>query len=256
MRYRTAAVTGASSGVGRSLAKELCRRGVEVALLARRGAELAALQAEIEASGGRARAYELDVRDTAATAATLLRADDELGGIDLVVANAGVSGHRWGGALRYEDCDDIIAVNVKGAVATLTALLPRMVERDAGHLVGVSSLAQYRGVPSSAAYSASKAFLSTFLEALRVDLLNSNVAVTDVRPGFIDTPMTAGSTFPQPFLIQLPEAVDAIISGIEKKQRVVAFPWPLATLARVGTLLPAPLYEAAVKRLLRRPSGA
>src|SRR6516162_9505903 len=128
MDQRTAFVTGASSGIGRELARRLAREGVEVAISARREDQLQSLVEEITAEGGRARAYPLDVANPDSTTETLRRADREMGGIDLVVANAGVSRHRWSGKLTYQDCADIIDVNVRGAVATLTALLPAMVE--------------------------------------------------------------------------------------------------------------------------------
>jgi short-subunit dehydrogenase len=249
MDYRTAFVTGASSGIGRDLSRRLAQRGIAVAIAARREEELRELERAISQDGGRARVYLLDVADVEATKRTLEQADDELEGIDLVVANAGISRHQWSGRLTYADCADIIAVNVQGAVATLTALLPRMVARKRGHLVGISSLAQYRGLPYSATYSASKAFLSTFLEGLRVDLDATGVAVTDVRPGFIRTPMTAKSKLPMPFLIDVGEAVRAIVEGIDARAPVVTFPWQLATLVRAGALLPVGLYDRAVRQV-------
>jgi short-subunit dehydrogenase len=252
MNYRTAFVTGASSGIGFELSKKLAKEGIEVGIAARREPELRKLEQEIVAQGGRARVYPLDVADAAATAATLARADEEMQGIDLVIANAGVGQHRWSGKLSYADCAPLIAVNVLGAVATLTALLPKMVERGRGHLVGVSSLAQYRGLPYGATYGASKAFMSRFLEGLRVDLRGTGVAITDVRPGFVRTPMTAPSVFPMPFLMDADRACDLIFSGIRSRAPVVAFPWQLATIVRAGTLMPAAIYDSFVGRFRNR----
>jgi short-subunit dehydrogenase len=127
-----------------------------------------------------------------------------------------------------------------------------MLERKRGHLVGVSSLAQYRGLPSSAVYSASKAFLSHFLEALRVDLGGTGVGVTDVRPGFIRTPMTAPSRLPMPWLMDVDKAVSSIIAAIDERAPIVAFPWQLATLLRAGTLLPPSVYDRVMRRARRR----
>jgi len=252
MDHRTAFVTGASSGIGRALAKRLAREGVEVAISARREDQLRTLEREIADAGGRARVYPLDVANPEATTETLRRADQDMGGIDLVVANAGVSSHRWSGKLTYADCADVIDVNVRGAVATLTALLPTMVERKRGHLVGMSSLAQYRGLPSAAAYCASKAFLSHFLEALRVDLDSTGVAVTDVRPGFVRTPMTADSKLTMPFLIDLDQAITEIAEGIRTRAAIVAFPWQLASLVRAGTFVPVRVYDSAVRRIRKK----
>jgi len=253
---RTAFVTGASSGIGWSLAHRLAARGVEVVLFARRAEHLEALAGEIRAGGGKARVMPGDVRDTAALIAAVQRADDELGGLDLVVANAGVGSEKWSGRLRWEDIEPTITVNVAGTAATLTAVLPRMVERGRGHLVGISSLAGFRGLPRNAAYSASKAFVSTFLEALRVDLRGTGVYVTDVQPGFVRTPMTARNTFRMPFLLDVEEAVDEIVRGIEKRQGVVAFPAPMVAAVRAGRLLPNALWDRAAARARgKRPRG-
>jgi short-subunit dehydrogenase len=251
MRARTALVTGASSGIGMALAKHMALEGVEVALVARREKPLRDLLREISDGGGKARMFMLDVADPNATIATLQRADDEMQGIDVVVANAGVGNAKWGGSLSWHDCAEVISVNVLGAVATLTALLPRMVDRKRGHIVGISSLAQYRGLPNNAAYGASKAFLSTFLESLRIDLRGTGVRVTDVRPGFVRTQMTDQQDFERPFLMPADQAAEAIVRGIEKRVAVVEFPWQLAAIARSSRLLPSSVYDRAVVRALK-----
>lgn len=248
MTFRTAFITGASSGIGAALATRLAAHGVEVALAARRAPELEALAAEISRAGGRARVFVLDVSDPAAVERTLHAADDALGGIDLVVANAGVGQQRWAGKLTFADCAPTIDVNVTGAVATLVALLPRMVERGRGHLCGISSLAQYRGMPRSAAYSASKAFLSTFLEGLRVDLRSTPVRVTDVRPGFVKTPILDGADHPIPFLVEVDRAAEIIHRALDAEDAVVAFPWQLATLVRSSRILPPAIWDRVATR--------
>ncbi len=256
MEYRTAFVTGASSGIGSALARHLAGMGLEIGLAARREERLRELAANICADGGRARVYPLDVADTGATVLTLERADDEMGGLDLVVANAGLGQPRFGDELAWPDCEPMVRVNVAGAVATLTAILPRMVARRRGHLVGISSLAQYRALPANAVYSASKAFLSTFLEGLRIDLKSANVAVTDVRPGFVETSFVQSNQFPMPWMMSKEEAACHIARGIERRAKVVAFPWQLATAAASTRLLPASLYEAIagrMRRLRQRP---
>lgn len=255
MENRTAFITGASSGIGRALALRLAAGGVEVALAARRAEMLSNLAAEISASGGKARVYPFDVGDPEATVAALTRADQEMGGLDLVVANAGVGTQRWAGKLTWQDVKPTLAVNVTGAAATLTALLPRMVERKRGHLVGVSSLAQYRALPQAATYSASKAFLSTFLEGLRMDLSGTGVAVTDVRPGFVRTAMTAPNKFPMPFLLEVDQAADIIARAIKEREPLCEFPWQMAAVMRSTRLLPASLYARAAARMKSKGNG-
>jgi short-subunit dehydrogenase len=249
---KTALITGASSGIGAALGRRLSGEGFEVVLCARRRE---ALERVAGALPGPARVEVLDVADADATAAAVRRIDDAVGGLDLIVANAGVGGLRWSGALQWEDCHPMLEVNVGGALATLTAVLPRMVERGRGHLVGVSSMAAYRGLPHNALYGATKAFLSTFLESLRVDLAGTGVAVTDVRPGFVRTAMTDDVDSPKPFLMEPDEAAARIAAGIRRRAPVVAFPWSTATLVRSIRLLPAPVYDRAARfvRPARQP---
>ncbi len=242
MDYKSAFITGASGGIGAELAKRLAANGVVVAISARRTPELEALAAQIDARGGKAHVYPLDVSDPEQTTEVIQRADDELGGLDLVVANAGVGRGRWGGKLTWADCAQVIDVNVIGAVATLTAVLPRMVGRKRGHLVGISSIAAFRGMPKTAAYCGSKAFLSNFLESLRIDLRKTGVAVTDVRPGFVRTPMLSQYAKLPPFTIELERAGTKIIRAIESRRAIATFPLPVAVMMRTASLLPSPIY--------------
>ena len=147
MRYRTAFLTGGAGGLGSALARRLASAGVEVALSDVRAQPLEALARSIHAAGGAVRTYVLDVAQPDEVRNTIGNADDDMGGIDLVIANAGTNVERWSGDLTWEDFRAGAAVNLDGAVATLLAILPRMCERRRGHLVGISSLAQYRGLP-------------------------------------------------------------------------------------------------------------
>lgn len=242
MDYRTAFITGASGGIGADLARRLAARGVEVAISARREPELAALVEEITAAGGKARAYTLDVTDPDRTTEIIQQADDEMDGLDLVIANAGLGHGRWSGKLTWKDCAPIVGVNVVGAVATLTAVLPRMAKRKRGHLVGMSSIASFRGIPKMAAYCGSKAFLSNFLESLRLDLRNVGVAVTDIRPGYVKTPMLDDFKKLPPFTIELDQAGKTIMRAIERRADVVTFPMPIAMAMRGMSMMPNSLY--------------
>jgi short-subunit dehydrogenase len=246
MSHRSALITGASSGIGAALARHLAAQGTEVVLAARRGDALRELAESIEASGGKVRVEVLDVSDPERTQTRIRELDDALG-FDLVIANAGVGGSKWGGKLDWSDCKQIIDVNVCGAIATLTGALPGMIERKTGHLVGISSVAQYRGLPNSAIYCASKAFLSTFLESLRIDLHGSGVSVTDVRPGFVDTPLSA-SLKSKPFEIGAEEAAAIIARAIRRKRGVITFPRTMAAVGQMLEWMPGLIYEPAVRR--------
>ncbi|HEY1816013.1 MAG TPA: SDR family NAD(P)-dependent oxidoreductase [Kofleriaceae bacterium] len=246
MTYKTAFITGAAGGIGSALARRLARAGVEVALSDRRLEPVESLAESIRAEGGKVRVYLLDVTEPETVRRTLEEADDQMGGLELVIANAGTNTECWSGDLAWEDYRRGAAVNMDGAVATLLAVLPRLCARKRGHLVGMSSLAQYRGLPGNAMYCATKAFLSTFLESLRADLRGVGIAVTDVRPGFVDTKMTAEATGPHPFLVKPERAAEIIVGGIAKRSAVVAFPWQLAAITRCGVALPARVYDRIV----------
>ncbi|HEX8290402.1 MAG TPA: SDR family NAD(P)-dependent oxidoreductase [Pyrinomonadaceae bacterium] len=236
-------VTGASSGIGRALAAEWGRRGARLGLTARRGEELLRLGEEVERAGGEALALPADVRDPEAmkAAAELVRA--RWGGIDVLVANAGMSTTTAGTRLDAGEAGEVISINVLGVVNSVAAVLPAMLERGSGHLVAISSLASYRGMPKSGAYSASKAAVSTLFESLRVDLRRSNIAVTTIHPGFIRTPMTAGRKKRLPFLLEPEDAACRIIRAVERRARTYAFPWQLASLVRVIRHMPGAVYD-------------
>src|SRR5262249_53985752 len=137
----------------------------------------------------------------------------------------------------------IVDVNLLGAVNAIHAVVGPMVDRGSGHLVAISSLAGFRGLPKSAAYSASKAGMTAFFESVRLDVQGRGVAVTIIQPGFIKTPLTAGRHNKMPFLMELDDAIPHFIRAIEKRKKFAAFPWPLATLVRAGKLMPAWLYD-------------
>jgi short-subunit dehydrogenase len=130
----------------------------------------------------------------------------------------------------------------------VSAVIPEMVKRGKGHLVAISSLAAYRGIPKSASYAASKAALSSFFESLRLDLKPKGIDVTIIHPGFIKTPLTAGREARMPFLMEVDYAVKKIIRAIEKKRKSYAFPWQLASIVRLGLVMPNFLYDRIASR--------
>jgi short-subunit dehydrogenase len=165
------------------------------------------------------------------------------GHVDVLIANAGMSSTTSGASLDAGDAGQVITVNVIGVVNSVAAVLPSMLKQKSGQLVAISSLAAYRGLPKSGAYSASKAAVSTFFESLRVDLRGSGVDVTVIHPGFIRTPMTAGRKKKLPFLLEVEDAACRIIRAIERRARTYAFPWQLASVVRVIRHLPGGLYD-------------
>ena len=242
-------ITGASSGIGRAMGIELARRGASVGLLARRREVLEEIVDEITEAGGRALALPADVihADSVRAAACELRR--KFGYIDLLVANAGVGGTTYAVDLCEQEVDRVIRVNVLGAVNSVTAVIPHMIQRGSGHLVVMSSLAAYRALPKSAAYCASKVAVSHFFEALRLDLKDSGVAVTIIHPGFVKTPLIANlkST---PYVMELDVAVQKMVRAIEKRKKRYSFPWQLAAIANACKFLPVPMYDWLAARSL------
>ncbi|MFL6230467.1 MAG: SDR family NAD(P)-dependent oxidoreductase [Pyrinomonadaceae bacterium] len=241
-------VTGASSGIGRSLAVELGRRGATLGLLARRAVSLQEVAREVEAAGGRAVALPADVtnaRDVRAAADTL-RA--QFGAIDVLVANAGVGTLTDDYARLGEQVAETLEINLIGAANSAAAVLPEMIARGEGQLVAISSLASYRGLPKSGAYCASKAALNALFESLRLDLKNTGVQVSIIKPGFIKTPLTAGREAQMPYLLELDDATRRILRAIEARRTSYAFPWQLASIVRLGRLMPDALYDRIALR--------
>ncbi len=245
---KTVLITGASSGIGEAMAVEFGRRGASVGLLARREEVLREVAGKVEAAGGRALAAAVDVRDAGEVKSAVAKVVERFGRIDVLVANAGKGEITLARAFDLEVATQVLSVNLLGAMNSVAAVLPGMLERGDGQIVGISSLAAYRGFPGSGAYCASKAALSTFFEALRVELRPSNIYVTTIHPGFIDTPMTRGRNRKMPFLQDAEQAARLMIRAVEARRRTYAFPWQLAAVARVGRWLPAALYDRMLAR--------
>ena len=241
-------LTGASSGIGRTVAIELGRQGARVGLVARREDQLEDVAKDVRAAGGETLVLPADVSDRGEVARVVEDIEREWGQVDVVVANAGVGVTRSAKKIRVDDIELMMRVNFMGAVYPILAALPKMIERGAGQVVGVSSLAAFRGLPTSAGYSASKAALSAFLEGLRVELRPLGVEVTTVHPGFIRTPMTANNKFYMPFLMDADKAARIIVSGIRAGKTEVNFPWQLASLMRAVRRLPNAVYDRAFNK--------
>jgi short-subunit dehydrogenase len=242
-------VTGASSGLGRALAIELGRAGATVVLIARRKAELDRTATDVETAGGRALVCPMDVSKADALVDKMRELDTQLGGLDLVIANAGMDARRGAIPYEWESIRDACHVNFCGAAATLTAVLPAMVARGRGHLVGVSSLASLGALPGAAAYSSPKAALNMLLDCLHLDLRGTGVAVTSVRPGFIRTPMLDGATHPLPQLLEADVAARYIVTRLAKAPATITFPKALAFAARLGAALPRRIREPVLAKL-------
>lgn len=245
-------VTGAGKGIGRALALELVRRGWIVAASARTAADLESLAAEAAGSdSGRVFSYPLDVVDAAANERTVAAIRADLGTIDLVVLNAGTHIPTTANDLRIESFRQLFEINVFGTVAGLAAVLPLMRERRRGHIAVVASVAGYCGLPSAAAYGATKAALISMCEALKPELEAFDVRLSVVNPGFVRTPLTGRNPFPMPFLLEADDAARRIADGLATGRFEIAFPRRMVCLMKLLRALPYPLFFAITRRLVR-----
>ncbi len=249
MGYQNALITGASSGLGRGLAVWFAKKGTTVYAAARRTAQLEELRAECKDAPGKIIPLEMDVAHSDATYERVQKLDGECGGLDLVIANAGIAGETYAKRPDWPTIHRMIDVNCAGAAATLMGALPAMIERKKGQIVGVSSLAAFNGLPRMAAYCASKAYLATFLEALRIDVGPLGVSVCSIHPGFVKTEMTAKNSKKMPFLLEADDAIARMAKAIERQAKVYVFPWQMSLGVSVLGALPRPLFEAAARKM-------
>jgi short-subunit dehydrogenase len=249
-RYQRVLITGASSGIGRSMAIWWAKRGATVWATGRRTAMLEGLARETD---GRVQPVAMDVTRPKETVARIQAIDHDCGGLDLVVANAGVSDATPALHASWEQLAQVLKVNVVGAAATLTAVAPLMFARGHGHLVGVSSIAAYNGLGAYSAYCGSKAFFSTFLESMRVDLHGSGVKVTCIEPGFVESEMTerVQGAVPMPFKLATDRAVEKFCGAILRGDAVCAYPKVYAWSGRAATTVPRGIYEPIAQWIAR-----
>lgn len=233
------AITGASSGIGAALALAYARPGALLSLSGRDVKRLAAVARDAEARGARVREAVLDVRDRDATADWAVAADESRP-VDLLIANAGISGGTHGGPESAEQTRAVFAVNLDGVVNTVLPLVPRMVARGTGQIALISSLAGHRGFPGAPAYCASKAAVKVWGESLRGELAPRGVKINVVMPGFVKSRMTDANDFPMPFFMSAEKAAEIIRRGLARDRARIAFPWQTALIAwALGMASPA-----------------
>jgi len=243
--WKTALVTGATSGLGRGLAAWLAKRGVKVYAAGRRVELLKSLATEAGVIP-----FELDVSDGDATFAAVSKLDAECGGLDLVIANAGVGEETRPKKLRWSSIKRMIDVNVTGATATISGAVPGMVERGRGHLVGISSLAGLLPLPANSTYCATKSFVAMFLNSLRLDVEPLGLVVTSIHPGFVKTELTAkNKPGSMPFLLEADDAVERMGKALLRRDAVFSFPWQLTSAIGFASALPRPVQTAVLKKV-------
>lgn len=234
-------ITGASSGIGKALAFELAKKGYSLALTARSMDRLEQIKKDIVSAHNPpiVAVRPLDVTDYDDVFKAVNEMAHELGGLDIVFANAGIGLGERVGRGDFEKARRTIEVNLIGAMATVDAAAEYFLKMGKGHIVGTSSVAAFRGMPRNSAYSASKAGFAVYLETVRVELLKKNIHVTVLYPGYIDTPLNQ-MLKKRPFLISVEKGAAIIADLIEKKVKsstVPVYPWNI--VGRVMKILPA-----------------
>lgn len=247
-------VAGASSGLGRSIAKRLAKEGDWVAVVARRKILLDSLVCEIERAGGKALAVQCDVTVTGDVVAAVEQVEKGFGPIDRLIANVGGGKRTYVDTFESTHIIEIITLNLIAASNCIQAVLPRMLDRGAGHIIATGSLASYRGLPQAAGYSAAKAALTNMMESLRIDLRPHGVDVTLLLPGFVRTNHLSKKK--RPFEIELDDATERIVRAIEQRKSRYAFPLPLVMLVGIGRLLPPSIYDRLFTARRKRPKKA
>lgn len=252
MKFKNAVLTGACGGLGQALARELIAGGACVALV---GLNRAALDALVALAPGRCAAYTPDVSDGAAMAAMGADWMGRFGVPDLVIANAGVAGGF--DTERPEDLAVLrrmLEINLIGVAATFSPFLAAMkAGRHAGALVGVASVAGWRGLPGNGAYCASKAGLITYLQSLRAELRPAALSVHTVSPGYLRTALTAGNRFAMPGLLEPADAARQLLAGVAGGREHIVLPRRTGWLARALALLPARLHDRILLSQPRKP---
>ena len=244
-------ISGASSGIGLALARHYLQRGAHVVAYARRSELLAALAAEFPQLVS---IYTLDVRDAVAQQQAAADFIARVGVPDIVIANAGVS---VGTLTEYaEDMDafrQVMDINVLGMVQTFQPYVAAMRAAGSGTLVGIASVAGFRGLPGAGAYSASKAAAISYLESLRVELRGSGVKVTTICPGYIRTPMTDINPYAMPFILDADDAAQRMARAIAKQTAFTVIPWQMGLVGRVLKVLPRWLYDRLFANAPHKP---
>ncbi|MCO6388953.1 SDR family NAD(P)-dependent oxidoreductase [Aliihoeflea sp. 40Bstr573] len=246
-------ITGASTGIGRQVAIDLARAGYIVAATARDDDKLEEVAEAAIKAGTRGRIVPMacDVKDTAAMERTVDRIEGELGPIVLAIFNAGTYSPTLGERLEVENFHGTFTVNLFGVVNGLVPVSDRMRERGHGQIAITGSVTAYFGLPSAAAYGATKAALNSMARSLKYDFDKLNIRIQVFNPGFVDTPLTKKNKFAMPALMKVEDAGARYVEGLKTGGFEVSFPRRLSYVLKAFGYLPDSLYY----RLVRRVTG-
>ena len=250
---KTVFITGASSGIGAALAQALSGPDIALGLVARRTDRLEDVAARCRGKGAQTFAWTIDVADEDGMRKVAGDFLERWKRIDLVIANAGISLRDYERGGDREVPRLLTETNFLGIVHTLAPFIPVMEQARSGHLVAISSLAAFRGMPMAGAYCASKAAVNTWMESLRLRMRPFGVRVTTVCPGFVDTEMTQRNEFWMPWLVPADRAAQIILRGIDRNKKVLLFPWQMGLLVRMMAALPNAIMDPILAKARKEP---
>jgi short-subunit dehydrogenase len=236
---RAVFITGGTTGIGMELAKLYLSQGWKVGIC---GRERSKFDENFMAHRDNVKFYALDVADRAELKSAIADFSKSIG-LDLMIANAGIGFKLKTKVPDFEYSYKMVHVNLLGVMYACEAALDVMIPRGKGHLVVVSSIAGYNGLPGVSAYSATKAAVAKYAESLHLDLKQFNIDVTTICPGFVETPLTSSNHHPMPFMVKAPKAAALIARAIEKKKMIYAFPFFFASAVRLISMLPRTWYR-------------
>lgn len=241
-------ITGAGSGIGRALAVSYSSADVNLFLCGRDAEKLKETKILCEQLKANVHLEIIDVTDELALWGWVDKIEEKYA-LDLVIANAGISAGTEGGPESFEQVKKIFATNVDGVLNLIHPVVDKMKMRKKGQIAIVSSLAGFRGLPSSPAYSATKSAVRVYGEALRGNLAPLGIEVNLICPGYVKTPMTDVNKFPMPFLMDVTKAAEIIKNGLAKNKSRIAFPFPLYFVVWLATLLSTKITDPIFARL-------
>lgn len=218
-------ITGASSGIGEYVAYEYAKQGATIGLAARRKELLEKVSAKCIELGGKPMIYKTDVSDQTDTKKAIDDFITESGGIDIVIANAGISGKIDLESGNADEINRMLSTNILGVTNTVLPVLPTMLEKQSGRVVVVSSIAGFRGLPGRSGYSASKVAIRFMANSWRSSFAKDGISFTTICPGFIDTDLTGSHKYYMPFLMNVEVFAKKMVNAIEKKKKIYIAPW-------------------------------
>lgn len=249
-------LTGASSGIGEALAREFASKGATLGLVARNPEKLQAFVKTLP-HPERHFTYACDVCDREKIIQAARQFDQDCGGADIVIANAGISvGVKTQYYEDLEQFEKVFQTNVIGMANTFHPFLEKMAKQGRGTLVGIGSVAGIRGLPGSEAYCASKSAVITYCESLRVEMKKFGVRVVTICPGFVRTPLTAKNPYKMPFIMEPQDFAREAVKVIMSDKSYATIPWQMGILGKILRLIPNRLFDKILASRKQKPRAS